>query len=231
MWFAALHHLRAEVNHWWWFVGKWRGGWLVNKGMLYLSVVFESSWLKIDECIEYIKKRRKNCGVLRLAVLRGRHLIDGFVQQCEQKQSMTKQNRGGFSHCATWVSCVMEREAYTWGPCMIKTQVRGLQKVHSKDESWKNFEINTHFLVSIHGSAWGLIIWQRCVRSLIQYTWRAGDRHLKTDMHWISANIIHNAEFSSTKWLKAVMVAVLSVRTMRLPRVPENFNTADEEPV
>ena len=105
--------------HWWWFVGKWRGGLTSNRGMLYLSVVFESGLVKKSMiALSTCKKRLANCRSIGTAVSRGRHLIDGFVQTVwGKKQSMTKQRWGRGLTLCNMSECVMEsaaeREAFT----------------------------------------------------------------------------------------------------------------------
>ena len=58
---------------------KW--GLTSNRGMLCLSMVFESGSVKKSmNALSTCKKRLANCGSIETVVSRGRHLIDGFVE-------------------------------------------------------------------------------------------------------------------------------------------------------
>ena len=91
--------------HWWWFVGKWRGGLTSNRGMLYLSVVFESSSVKkLMNALSTCQKRLTNCRSTETAVSSGRHLINGFVQKVWGKNRVWQSRDGGEASYVTWVS-------------------------------------------------------------------------------------------------------------------------------
>jgi len=124
-------------------------------GMLYLSVVFESgSVKKLTNALSTCKKRPVNCGSIETAVSRGRHLIDGFVQNSVRQETERDKAETLTGTLCEQSECVMEsaeREAYTRRASHVfKTQARGLRKADSTRMKLKTPKIN--FLVSFWGS-------------------------------------------------------------------------------
>jgi len=98
-------------------------------GHAYLSVVFESgSVKKLTNALSTCKKRPVNCGSIETAVSRGRHLIDGFVQNSvrqETERDKAETLTGTLCDTSECVDGECREEAYTRRASHVLKHKRG----------------------------------------------------------------------------------------------------------